>query len=159
MNFPARRLLVAAPAPPSETPPPVAHHEDTLKFLDRHVSLEQRCKDQADNLTIAAVEISTLRNENEYLRGELAKTRIERERFAQGFFSLNAQMNAVTMGAVEATKSVAAAMVRALTAAKEEMLRVGMSPDEPEKPAAGDDGAAAIGAKLGANARQETEGA
>lgn len=148
-----RPASAAEPAPSAPSaPPPAPRHSVVADFLDRHTDLERQVHDQAAKMGEAAVEIATQRHRIMAQETELARLRIERDRFAQGFYALKAQLSAVAMAASEATRSVGNAALRALEAAKDEMRSAGLNPDPPAKiegePT--DDGAAAMGEKYGA---------
>lgn len=130
---------------------PAAEHPATREHFAHHAGLIEQVRQLTDRASLDAVEIATQRHRIEYLEHELQVRTVERNSFQGGYLELRAQISIVASSAIAATKTVADVAVRALEAAKAELIRSGVSPGPITEMAATDDGAAAMGQRFGAN--------
>lgn len=153
--FPARRSIEQIPQLATDQVTPREPSQKAIDFMDHHHGLEKKVHDQSIQLGHAAVETATQRCRIEYLEAELAKSRVECKMYMRGYFALHEKIGAFATLGADAMRGLASAAIKMLEHANEEMRAAGIVPPEPDQPSKGDDGAAAIGATFGANARQE----
>lgn len=115
-------------------PPAQPRHAKALDFMDHHAKLEEEAADLRDKLETAIVEIASLSQRNDLLKGEVDALRRERASLAQVACELKVQLGVVASQAIAASNQAKAAVeavaegsVRALEAAHREMVRAGLA--------------------------------